>query len=291
LVIIVALAALAVSIAGVLYPIWSQAVETNRDVRADPHHIAGNLYFVGEPADTSFLLVGDKGNVLIGSAGRDATHKIVDSLEQLGYDIKDVRVLLAAGQADSLAGLQQASGAALWASEISADVITSGGARDPNRVYLPYNVLAWAGLTTYPAPRVDHRVKDKETLNLGSLAVTAHITPGGGFDCTTWTFTVRDRERDLRVVHRCGLDLPYQASLADPGRPPGIRGGFERTIAMLRSLPVDIWLTAKGREYGRFRKYQESLGAEDPAAPFIDPDGYRTSIDDAEAVFRTRLAE
>ena len=283
--------ALVVSFAGGLYPIWRQAVETNRDARADPHHIAGNLYFVGEPADTSFLLVGDKGNLLIGSAGRDATHKIVDSLEQLGFDIKDVRVLLAAGQADSLAGLQQASGAELWASEASADVITSGGAHDPNRVYMPYNVLAWAGLTTYPAPRVAHRVKDEETIHLGSLAVTAHTTPGGGFDCTTWTFIVRDRERDLRVVHRCGLDLPYGASLVEPERPPGLRGGFERTIAMLRSLPIDIWLTAKGREYGRFRKYQESLSAEDPAAPFIDPHGYLTSIADAEAVFRRRLAE
>jgi hypothetical protein len=60
---------------------------------------------------------------------------------------------------------------------------------------------------------------------------------------------------------------------------------------MLRDLPVDIWLTPQGREYGRFRKYQESLTAEDPAAPFIDPDGYRLAIDEAEAKFRTLLAE
>jgi hypothetical protein len=54
---------------------------------------------------------------------------------------------------------------------------------------------------------------------------------------------------------------------------------------------VDVWLTARGREYGRFRKYQESLKAEDPAASFIDPDGYRTSIDEAEATFRKLLAD
>ena len=59
----------------------------------------------------------------------------------------------------------------------------------------------------------------------------------------------------------------------------------------MRSLPVDIWLATRGKEYGRFRKYQESLKAEDPAAPFIDPDGYHTSIDAAEAVFRKQLAE
>jgi metallo-beta-lactamase class B len=284
------LVAVAVFVGGVLYPMWRQAVDTNRDARADPHHIAGDLYFVGDPADTSFLLVGDKGNLLIGAAGQDDAHKIADNIKQLGFDIKDVKALLAAGPNDSLAAVQQASGAELWASDGSAEVIASGGADDSRTVYLPYRLMRWAGVTTYPPARVDHRVKDNETIRLGSLAVTAHVTPGTGF-CTAWTFTVRDRDRDLHVVHRCGLELPYGASLVDPQRPDGIRAEFERTLVMLRNLPVDIWLTPQGREYGRFRKYQESLTAEDPAAPFIDPDGYRKSIDEAEATFRKLLAE
>jgi hypothetical protein len=59
---------------------------------------------------------------------------------------------------------------------------------------------------------------------------------------------------------------------------------------MLRRLPVDIWLTPHGVEYGRFRKFEASLKAEDPIAPFIDPEGYRASIDRAESTFRTLLA-
>jgi metallo-beta-lactamase class B len=286
---LVVLIALAIFVGGVLYPLWRQAVDTNRDARADPHHIAGNLYFVGDPAETSFLLVGDKGDVLIGSAGQNAAHKIADNIAQLGFAIKDVKVLLAAGSNQSLAGVQQASGAELWASDASADGIASGGANDSRTVYLPYKLLARAGVTTYPPARVDHRVKDNETVRLGSLAVTAHVVSGGF--CTAWTFTVRDRGRDLHVVHRCGLELPYGASLVDPQRPEGIRGEFERTVVMLRSLPVDIWLTPQGREYGRFRKYLASLKAEDPAAPFIDLEGYRTSIDEAEARFRKLLVE
>ena len=282
--------AVAVLVGGVLYPMWRQAVDSNRDARADPHHIAGNLYFVGDPAETSFLLLGDKGHALIGSAGQNAAHKIADNIKQLGFDITDVRMVLATSQFESLAGLQQASGAELWASDASAGVIASGGTNNPNVLFTPYKLLARAGVTSFPPARVDHRVKDNETIRLGSLAITAHITPSG-FDCTAWTFTVRDHDRDLRVVHRCGLTVPYKASLVDPERPPGIRAGFEQTIAMLRSLPVDIWLTSPGREYGRFRKYQESLKADDPAAPFIDPDGYRSSIDQAEATFRKLLAE
>jgi metallo-beta-lactamase class B len=287
---LVVVVVLAVLVGGVLYPMWRQAVDTNRDSRADPHHIAGNLYFVGDPADTSFLLVGDKGHMLIGSAGQKAAHKIADNMKQLGFEIRDVRMALAAGAKDSLAELEQTSGAELWASDDDAGVIASGGTNNPNVIFTPYRLLARAGITSFPAARVNHRVKDNETIRLGSLAVTAHIT-SAGFDCTTWTFTVRDRDRDLRVVHRCDLVLPYKASLVEPEQPPEIRAGFERTLTMLRSLPVDIWLTPRGKEYGRFRKYQDSLKAEDPAAAFIDPDGYRTSLDEAEAVFHKLLAE
>ncbi len=282
--------AVAVLVGGVLYPMWRRAVDTNRDSRADPHHIAGDLYFVGDPAQTSFLLVGDKGHALIGSAGQKAAHKIADNMKHFGFDITDVRMVLVTDQFDSLAELKEASGAELWASDASADVIASGGTDNRNVVFTPYRLLARAGITRFPAARVDHRVKDNETVRLGSLAITAHVT-SSGFDCTTWTFTVRDRDRDLRVVHRCGLGVPYKASLVEPDNPPGIRAGFEQTIAMLRELPVDIWVTSTGREYGRFRKYEQSLKADDPAAPFIDPDGYRASIDEAEATFRKLLAE
>jgi hypothetical protein len=44
---LVVMIAAGVFVGGVLYPMWRQAVDTNRDARADPHHIAGDLYFVG----------------------------------------------------------------------------------------------------------------------------------------------------------------------------------------------------------------------------------------------------
>lgn len=287
--------AFAVFVGGVAYPWWRQQVETNRDSRADPHHIAGDLYFVGAPAITSFLLLGPDGDVLIGGGDPDTGHKIIDNVKQLGFDIRHVRILLATDphmdEAGGLAELQKASGAELWASEANAETIASGGRSDPSLIFLPYKLLQRAGVNDYAAPRVDHRVKDGETVRLGSLALTAHITPGHSPGCTTWTFTVRDRDRDLHVVHRCGLTVPYGASLIDPQNYPGVRDDFERTFAALRNLPVDIWLASRGQEYGRFRKFDASLHSEDPVAPFIDPKGYLESIDRAEADFRKQLAE
>jgi metallo-beta-lactamase class B len=304
----IVLLALVVLAGGVLYPMWRDAIDRNdRQAVADPHHIAGNLYFVGVPDVTSFLLLGDKGDVLIGGGHEGNGRKIIASIEQLGFNVKNVRILLATdagdGAAGGLAELQQATGAELWASDASADVIASGGANNPNTIYLPWKVLNWSGVTHYPAPRVNHRFKDAETIRLGPLALTAHVLSHGS-GCTTLTFTVTDRNRDLHVVHRCSLDVPYRASLVEPQRYPGIRDDFERTFVTLRSLPVDIWLTTQGREYGRFRKFDESRRIEseragtdqsgvkpDPVAPFIDPKGYFDSIDKAEASFRMLLAE
>ena len=62
---------------------------------------------------------------------------VMASIARLGFDLKDVKVLLNsephADHGDGLAVLQQASGAELWASGASADASISGG-DDPDRV-------------------------------------------------------------------------------------------------------------------------------------------------------------
>lgn len=286
-----ALIGLGVFVALVVYPIWRDAVDRNDDRRADPHHIAGELYFVGAPDVTSFLLTGPEGDILIDGGYENSAHKIIDNITQLGFDITKVRILLASdGQLDhagGLAGLQRASGAELWASDDNAVAIASGGRQDPSKIEIEDRFAAWAGFTGYPAARVDHRIRDGQVIRLGPLAVTARLAPG----CTAWTFTVHERGRDLRVVHRCDLHVPSRRSLANPELAQGLRADFEQRNSLLRRLPVDIWLTSHGIEYGRFRKFEASLHAADPVAPFIDPEGYLRSIDASEEKLRALLAE
>jgi hypothetical protein len=64
------------------------------------------------------------------------------------------------------------------------------------------------------------------------------------------------------------------------------RTQIERSLRVLRSLPVDIWVTSSSRSWGRYKKFVASKGAKNPVDAFIDPDGYRTYIDNAEAEFR-----
>ena len=64
-----------------------------------------------------------------------------------------------------------------------------------------------------------------------------------------------------------------------------------RLLQVLRSLPVDIFLTKHAREFGRYRKFLARSTAKDPVDPFIDRDGYFRYIDDWEAKFRELIAD
>lgn len=207
---------------------------------------------------------------------------IMASIEQLGFDIKDVKVLVNSephpDHGGGLGVLQQASGAQVWASDASADSLESGG-DDPDMA-LPIRALFWLGQVGYPPARVDHRFRDGDTIRVGPIELTAHITGGHTRGCTSWSFPVRDGDRVLNVVSACSLLTMLGSRYAEQ------RTDFERSFRVLRSLPVDIWVTSHARKWGRYRKFVASQTARHPVDPFIDPEGYRAYIDSAEAELR-----
>jgi metallo-beta-lactamase class B len=254
------------------------------DSRAEPFRIAGNLYYVGENDVTSFLITGPVGHVIIDGGYSASPPLILESIAKLGFDIKDVKVLLNSephmDHAGGLSALQQASGAELWASEASADVIANGG-DDRDAAVFPWRALAWTGIAGYPPARVDHRVKDGDTIRVGPIVLTAHITGGHTRGCTSWSFTVRDGDRDLDVVSACSLKVMLGT------RYPEQAADLERSFRVLRGLPADIWVTSHAQWWGRYRKFVASASAENPTDPFIDPNGYGAYVDTAEAEFRS----
>jgi len=274
---------LAAILAVFLGRLWKTTVDRSGSEPAEPFRIAGNLYYVGANNVSAFLVTGPEGHVVLDGGYPNTGPMIIASIAQLGFDIKDVRVLLNSiprrDHAGGLAALQQASGAKLWASESSAGVIASGG-DDPD-IALPIRTLVQIGILGFPPARVDHRFKDGDTIRVGPIALVAHVTGGSTRGCTSWSFPVRDAERVLNVVSACPLE----------GAPLGMRypeqrADIERSLRVLRSLPADIWVTSGSRSWGRYRKFVASKTAKNPADAFIDPEGYRAYIDTAEAEFR-----
>ena len=274
---------LAAILAVFLVRLWKTTVDRNGSEPAEPFRIAGSLYYVGANNVSAFLVTGPEGHVVLDGGYPNTGPMIIASIAQLGFDIKDVKVLLNSiprrDHAGGLATLQQASGAKLWASESSAGVIATGG-DDPD-IALPFRTLVQIGILGFPPARVDHRFKDGDTIRLGPIALTAHVTGGSTRGCTSWSFPVRDGDRVLNVVSACPLDgvtpvLGYPEQRAD----------IERSFRVLRSLPADIWVTSSSRSWGRYRKFVASKTAKNPVDAFIDPEGYRAYIDTAETEFR-----
>ena len=269
-------------VAVVLAGRWLNATKIGGQQPAEPFRIAGNFYYVGANDVAAFLLTGPEGHVVLDAGYPTTAQLIIASIAKLGFDIKDVKVLLNSephpDHGGGLTVLQQASGAQLWASDASADSLASGG-DDPD-IILPMRALIWAGLVGYPRTRVDHRFKDGETIRVGPIALTAHITAGHTRGCTSWSFPVRDGDRVLNVVSVC-----------DPGvlansRYPEQAADRERSLHLLRSLPADIWVTNHAKAWGRYRKFLASTAAKNPVDAFIDPEGYRAFLDAAEAELR-----
>ena len=262
---------------------WLNATKRGGQEPAEPFRIAGNLYYVGANDAAAFLITGAGGHIVIDGGYPSTAPMIMASIAKLGFDIKDVRVLLNSephpDHAGGLTVLQQASGAELWASEASAYSLAAGG-DDPD-VVLPLRVLFWIGIVGYPAARVDHVFEDGDTIRVGPLALTAHVTGGHTRGCTSWSFQVRDGDRVLNVVSACDLERlatsQYPEQTAD----------LERSFSVLRGLPVDIWVTCHARWWGRYRKFVASAAARDAVEPFIDPKGFQAYVDGAEARLRS----
>jgi len=274
--------AAALLIAAVFVGRWLNAHKIGGQQPAEPFRIAGNFYYVGANDVAAFLITGPDGHILLDAGYPTTARMIMASIAKLGFDIKDVKILINSephpDHAGGLGVIQQASGAQVWASDASADAIAAGG--DDHDMMLPLRALTWLGLVGYPPARVDHRVKDGDIIRLGPIALTAHITGGHTRGCTSWSFSVRDGDRVLNVVSACSLGvmagMRYREQAAD----------LERSFQVLRSLPADIWVTSHARLWSRYKKFVASQTAKHPVEAFIDPGGYRAYIDGAEANFR-----
>jgi metallo-beta-lactamase class B len=266
--------------------LWRASISKNRSVPDEPFRIAGNLYYVGATGVTAFLLTGPEGHVLIDGGYPETAPLIVASMQKLGFDIRDVKVLLNShahfDHAGGLRELQERSGAQLWISEGDADLIARGGKGD--RTFGP---LRHVGLGRFPKARVDHRFRDGDTVRVGPLALTAHVTAGHTPGCTSWSFPVRHGDRELLAVNVCSLSLLPFMDLDDEN----LRADFERSFATLRGLPADIFLGPHGSFFDLERKRAASMNLQDGAAPFIDRAGYLAYLQHAEQRFRDATAD
>jgi metallo-beta-lactamase class B len=259
----------------------------------NPFQIADNLYYVGSQDLAAYLVTTPAGNILINANLPSSPPQLRASVEQLGFRWSDTKVLLI-GQAHfdhagGVAEVQRETHASLAVMEYDAEVVDAGGANDFLR--------AVGAVSTYPPAHVDRVLHDNETVTLGGITLTAHRTGGHTRGCTTWTMRAHipsdptGQLRDVVVVGGYTMWSDYQ--LVDTKQAeasyPGIADDFKRTFAVYKSLPCDIFLADHGDHFGLLEKVARMQKEGD--AVWVDPKGYRATIDAGQRSFEKYFAE
>jgi metallo-beta-lactamase class B len=245
-----------------------------------PHKIAGNLYYVGSKDLASYLVATPEGHILINSSLESSVPLIRASVEELGFRFTDVKILLIShAHSDHCAGsaeILKLTKAQYCVMAEDAGAVENGG---PKRSRLMASYLQ------FPPAKVDRRLKDGDTVSLGGSTLTARLTPGHTPGCTTWTMEVAEAGRTLKAVIIGSPNVNPGYRLVNNAEYPKMAADYERTFAVLKGLPVDLFLGAHGGYYGMIEKQAKIGTSQGVANPFIDPEGYQRYVADRERAF------
>ena len=251
----------------------------------EPFRIGGNLYYVGTAGLGAYLLTSSQGHVLIDGAMPTSARMIEANIERLGFKPGDVKVLLNThahfDHAGGLAELKKDTGAKLYAAAGDRQALETGtyvGSED---------VKAF----DFAPVKVDHVLKDGEQVRLGSIVLTAHLTPGHSGGCTTWTFPVKIDGAERQALLYCSTSVAANRLVSKAKGPqyPGIVADYETTFAKLKTLQADVFLAPHAEQFGLAAK-RAKLAAGGPN-PFVDPGELQRTVAASEAAFRADLAK
>lgn len=251
-----------------------------------PFKIGEGLYYVGASDYTSYLIVTKAGLVVIDGGDAPTGHQVVQNIRTLGFDTRQIKVLLNTHQHfDHAAGLAEVKRAAapdvkFYASEADGTIVANGGRGDP---------FIKGARFEYDPVKPDVWVKDGDKVKLGELTLTAHITGGHTKGCTTWTFPVTVAGKVRQALDLCSASVLPGYKLGKTETYPGQTADYQKSFATWRALPCDVFIASHGAFYGM--KAKKAALEAGKADAFVDPAGCRTFVDGAEARFKAELAK
>lgn len=202
----------------------------------DAFHLLGNTWYVGTEAITVLLIRGPEGAVLIDTGVPQSAESVLRNIEAAGAKPTDIEVILTThahlDHVGAIEQLRQATGARVLATAASKELLERGGKDD----------LHFANRVTYPPAHVDGVLRDGETVRVGSLELTAHLTPAHTPGSTSWTWTETVDGKPVAMAYVDSITAPGY-DLVDNSDYPGIVEDFRKGFAAIRALPCDVLIT------------------------------------------------
>ncbi|HWA01730.1 MAG TPA: subclass B3 metallo-beta-lactamase [Caulobacterales bacterium] len=226
-----------------------------------PFNVIGDIYYVGPRGIGIYLITTPAGHILLDGGFAQSAPQVEANIQALGFRVSDIKFLLNThahiDHAGGLARLKRDSGAMMLASAGDAPALEAGRVSAGPTAEMPY-----------PAVRVDRIMGDGESVRLGGVTLTAHMTPGHTPGCTSWTMTTRDASGAARSVFFTCSETVAGQSLA-PESYPGVVEAYRATFARVATMQADVFLGPHGNFFDLEGKRARQLAGD--ANAFVDP--------------------
>lgn len=246
-----------------------------------PVKIGDNLYYVGSEGLSAWLITTPRGLILIDGPMEQNVAGIEANIRALGFKPSDIKILLNThahfDHAAGFAQLKKVTGASLLASAGDKPLLEDG-------VYPGSEDVAYL---RFKPVKVDAVLKDRDTVTLGGVTLTAHITPGHTPGCTTWTFPVKIDGVVRKALLWCSTTVAANRLVTKP-QYPRIVADYRASFVRLEAMKADVFLAPHAEQFG-FAEKRAAMAPGKPS-PFVDPTEIGRRIAASRAAFEAELA-
>ena len=266
-------------------PGFAQGGERGADGRrisktVKPFKIVGNVHYVGGTDMTVFLITTPEGHILIDSTYERDVPRIRQSIEELGFNVRDITFLLNSHahpdhiEAHSL--MKELTGAQVVMSEPDGATLAEGGG------------IGSDGRPRYTPVKPDRIIRTGDTVTLGGTTLTAHVFPGHTRGATTWTTVVENGGQRSNFVFWGGLGGIRQPFVNNTEWPT-LAEDYADSLRRARQLSCEFFTQGHAEGFGFIDKMNRLLKGEQPN-PFYAPQECREDREQGERNFQAQLA-
>lgn len=250
----------------------------------EPFKIAGNLYYVGTYDLASYLIVTDKGNILINTGLANSLSMIKDNIKKLGFNYKDIKILtLTQAHFDhmgAMADFKKETGAQLYVDEKDANELKSGGKSDYE--------LGKYGVTFKPV-QPDFLLKNNDKIKLGNTTLTLLHHPGHTKGSCSFLFETKDNNETYKVLIANLPSIIIDRKFSDVKSYQTIQKDYAETFKAMKKIDFNLWVASHASQFDLHKKRKEG----DSYNPklFMDKENYFKKLTDLENDYLEKVKE
>ncbi|MFX0101828.1 MAG: MBL fold metallo-hydrolase [Candidatus Hodarchaeota archaeon] len=240
--------------------------------QVEPFRIAGNLYYVGNSDVSSHLIDTGDGLVLIDTTYPQTVYLLLESIRNLGFDPRDVKLLFHChGHYDHFGGTKAIA-------EMTGAKTLLG--KDDIYILEDRPELSWApeyGVDFYEFFDIDTPLEDGDEISLGNTTIKCINVPGHTPGAMAYFFNIDKGGETYHVgIHGGpGLNTLQDEYLARYDLSSNSRQQYSNSLYKVMTEDVDIHLGAHPGQNNTLAK-RKKMG--DGKNPFIDSDAWSSFL-------------